>query len=145
MPRLASPVIALTIYSRPGCHLCDEMKAVVQRAPDRCRSRSKKSTSRATRARRRYGSEIPVLMVNGKKVAKYRITEEELTRMVMARSGGGLVWAGEDPTVPTLTPHLPHLPTRPAPYFAETTKWPRRFCCQQDSLLHCRTAVPCPC
>ena len=22
----------LTIYSRPGCHLCDEMKAVVSRA-----------------------------------------------------------------------------------------------------------------
>ena len=24
-------MIALTIYSRPGCHLCDEMKTVVRR------------------------------------------------------------------------------------------------------------------
>ena len=28
------PVIALTIYSRPGCHLCDDMKAVVRRAAE---------------------------------------------------------------------------------------------------------------
>ena len=27
-------VIALTIYSRPGCHLCDDMKAVVRRAAE---------------------------------------------------------------------------------------------------------------
>jgi hypothetical protein len=89
MPRRANPVIALTIYSRPGCHLCDEMKAVVQRA-----ARSVPLTieevdiSRDPVLEERYGSEIPVLMVNGKKVAKYRITDEELTRMVMARSDG---------------------------------------------------------
>ena len=36
----------------------------------------------------RYGTEIPVLIVNGKKAAKYRVTEEELVRMLTARSGG---------------------------------------------------------
>ena len=30
----------------------------------------------------RYGLEIPVLMIDGKKVAKYRMSEEELTRMI---------------------------------------------------------------
>lgn len=35
----------------------------------------------------RYGLEIPVLMIDGKKVAKYRVSEEELTRMVKARQG----------------------------------------------------------
>ena len=29
---------------------------------------------------RRYGLEIPVLMLNGRKVAKYRVTEAELRR-----------------------------------------------------------------
>ena len=24
--------MVLTLYSRPGCHLCDEMKAVIQQA-----------------------------------------------------------------------------------------------------------------
>ena len=36
----------------------------------------------------RYGTEVPVLLVNGKRAAKYRITAEELTRILFARSGG---------------------------------------------------------
>jgi hypothetical protein len=34
----------------------------------------------------RYGLEIPVLLVNGRKAAKYRITEGELRRLLAARS-----------------------------------------------------------
>ena len=37
----------------------------------------------------RYGLEIPVLMIDGKKVAKYRVSEQELTRMVDVRRGKG--------------------------------------------------------
>ena len=33
-----------------------------------------------------YGLEIPVLLIDGKKVAKYRIDEESLSRMLTARS-----------------------------------------------------------
>ena len=77
----------LTIYSRPGCHLCDEMKAVVERV---VRSAAQPltieeidiSTEPALEAR--YGGEIPVLMIDGKKVAKYSVTEEALTRWLMA-------------------------------------------------------------
>ena len=89
VPRLANAVIVLTIYSRPGCHLCDEMKAVVQRA-----ARSAPMTveeidiSLDTELDERYGLEIPVLMVNGKKAAKYRVTEEELVRILRERAGG---------------------------------------------------------
>jgi hypothetical protein len=36
----------------------------------------------------RYGLEIPVLMIDGKKVAKYRVTEAELTRMLDSRDDG---------------------------------------------------------
>jgi len=38
----------------------------------------------------RYGVEIPVLMVDGKKAAKYRVTEEELKRLLTRRHGQGL-------------------------------------------------------
>jgi glutaredoxin len=77
----------LTIYSRPGCHLCDEMKAVVERV---VRSAAQPptieeidiSTDPALEAR--YGVEIPVLLIDGKKVAKHRVTEEALTRWLMA-------------------------------------------------------------
>lgn len=33
----------------------------------------------------RYGLEIPVLTIDGKKVAKYRVSEAELTRMIARR------------------------------------------------------------
>jgi hypothetical protein len=83
-------MIAFTIYSRPGCHLCDEMKAVVEHVAG---STTPPATidvidiSSDPDLESRYGLEIPVLLVNGKKAAKYRVTEEELARMVEARQG----------------------------------------------------------
>ena len=79
-------MIALTIYSRPGCHLCDEMKAVVDLV-----ARWVPFTidiidvSNDPRLEARYGLEIPVLLINGSKAAKYRLTEDELRRMLKAR------------------------------------------------------------
>ena len=83
-------MIALTIYTRPGCHLCDAMKAVVARAVNGSAlpisvSEIDISTDRELEAR--YGLEIPVLMVDGKKVAKYRIRDAELERIVAGRAG----------------------------------------------------------
>ncbi len=81
---------ALTIYSRPGCHLCDEMKAVVERVAG---SATPPATidvidiSSDPDLESRYGLEIPVLMVNGTKAAKYRVSEEDLARMLGARQG----------------------------------------------------------
>jgi thiol-disulfide isomerase/thioredoxin len=86
-------MIALTIYSRPGCHLCDEMKAVVERVAG---SATPPPTidvidiSSDPDLESRYGLEIPVLMVNGKKAAKYRVSEVELARMLGARQGSGI-------------------------------------------------------
>jgi thiol-disulfide isomerase/thioredoxin len=82
-------MIALTIYSRPGCHLCDEMKAVVRRVAQSVPLQVEEidiSTSRDLEDR--YGLEIPVLLVEGKKAAKYRIGEEELRRVLAGRAGG---------------------------------------------------------
>jgi orotidine-5'-phosphate decarboxylase len=71
----------VTLYSRPGCHLCDEMKAVVTRAGTRVRFRLDEiDISGNTELEDRYGTEIPVLLIDGRKAAKYRITEEELIR-----------------------------------------------------------------
>ena len=83
-------MIALTLYSRPGCHLCDEMKVVVQRV---AQSASEPVTievvdiSTDPGLETRYGLEIPVLLVNGRKAAKYRVTETELARMLIADRG----------------------------------------------------------
>ncbi len=42
----------------------------------------------------RYGLDIPVLVFDGKKVAKYRVSEEELTQMVKARTEKGVSGKG---------------------------------------------------
>ena len=83
-------MIALTLYSRPGCHLCDEMKAVIARVTrelpvDIALQEIDISTDADLESR--YGVEIPVLLIEGKKVAKYRVTERELTQMLTARAG----------------------------------------------------------
>ena len=83
-------VIRLTIYSRPGCHLCDEMKAVVARVERRSArpiAIEEINISTDPDLEARYGVEIPVLFVDGKKAAKYRISEPELTRLLGARHG----------------------------------------------------------
>jgi thiol-disulfide isomerase/thioredoxin len=79
-----------TIYSRPGCHLCDEMKAVVERVAGSATPAATVDVidiSSDPDLESRYGLEIPVLLVNGKKAAKYRVTEDELGRMLDARAG----------------------------------------------------------
>ena len=78
----------LTIYSKPECHLCDDMKAVVKRV---LRARAEISVESSLEEidisndpdlLARYGPEIPVLMIDGRKVAKYRVTEAELTKIL---------------------------------------------------------------
>jgi len=83
-------VIELTIYSRPGCHLCEEVKATIQRAIAVSRKPvriDEIDISGDADLEARYGTEIPVLLVNGKKAAKYRVTEQELRRVLDARHG----------------------------------------------------------
>jgi len=41
------------------------------------------------RLERRYGTEIPVLEIDGKKIAKYRIDEKSLQRAIQVRSTKG--------------------------------------------------------
>jgi glutaredoxin len=75
-------VIAVTLYSRPGCHLCDEMKAVVARAigerVDVTVEEIDISSDPALESR--YGLEIPVLLIEGRKIAKYRVEEAAVRR-----------------------------------------------------------------
>ncbi|HEY7289290.1 MAG TPA: glutaredoxin family protein [Vicinamibacterales bacterium] len=81
--------MTITIYSKPGCHLCDEMKAVVARATAKLGGRvtvEEIDISADAALEARYGLEIPVLLIDGRKAAKYRITDSDLTRMLAARA-----------------------------------------------------------
>ncbi len=83
----------LTIYSKPGCHLCNDMKSLVHRVvtqhADHTISIDEIDISTDPDLLDRYGLEIPVLLIDGKKVAKYRVTEEELILMLKGRGFKG--------------------------------------------------------
>ena len=83
-------MIVLTLYSRPGCHLCDEMKAVVQRAIGAAgvpATVEEIDISTDADLEERYGLEIPVLLIDGRKAAKYRVTEDALARLLIEEAG----------------------------------------------------------
>ncbi len=75
------PAIALTLYGRPECHLCDEMKAIVLPvARELGCTLEQVDISGKPDLEVQFGTEIPVLMVNGRKAFKYRVTDAELRR-----------------------------------------------------------------
>jgi glutaredoxin len=80
-------VTRVTIYSRPGCHLCEEMKAIVELVSRSTLLEIEEidiSSDPALEAR--YGLEIPVLEIEGKKAAKFRVGELELRKMLEGRA-----------------------------------------------------------
>jgi glutaredoxin len=79
----------VTIYSRPGCHLCDEMKATIERVVRRVNLDVRIDAvdiSGDAALEAAYGTEIPVLIVDGKKAAKYRISDWELARLLQSKA-----------------------------------------------------------
>ena len=76
----------LTLYTAPGCCLCDDMKAQL----DALRARGGFTLeivdiSGLEELEARFRTEIPVLFADGRKVAKYHATTEALQRIVSAR------------------------------------------------------------
>ncbi len=77
----------VTIYSRPGCHLCDDMKDLVRKV-----ARTIPLTLEDIdiygddELEERYGLEIPVLLVNGERIAAVRIKEDALIRVLTSAS-----------------------------------------------------------
>jgi glutaredoxin len=76
--------IRVELYSRPGCHLCDEMKAAVERARLGLDVELREvDISRDEELEKRYGWDIPLLFVNGRKAFKHRATEEAIRRRLL--------------------------------------------------------------
>lgn len=69
------------LYTRPGCHLCDEMKAEIARSRAGRRLRLVEvdiSTDRALV--RRFGRRIPVLELDGRPAFEGRLSAADLER-----------------------------------------------------------------
>jgi glutaredoxin len=71
----------VTIYTRPGCHLCDDAKANILAAgcsDDFTIEEINIDEDPALKARYQY--DIPVIMINGVKVFKYHVDPKEFRR-----------------------------------------------------------------
>ena len=82
-------MINVTIYSRPGCHLCDDMKDLVRKVSQTIPLTLEDIDIYGDdELETRYGLEIPVLFVQGKRVANARINEDALVRILTNASPG---------------------------------------------------------
>jgi glutaredoxin len=69
----------VTIYSKPDCHLCDVMKQIVQKVRRRREFELEIRNILDDPADfEKYQALIPLLLVNGSEIARYRIREDQL-------------------------------------------------------------------
>jgi glutaredoxin len=75
--------VRIEIYSRAGCHLCDDAKTVVERVRRRIAFGLEViDIDRDPELQRLYGEEIPVVFINGHKAFKYHVDEGEFEKRV---------------------------------------------------------------
>ena len=73
----------VTLYTRPGCHLCEEAKAVI--AP---LLRESGATLREVNVdedpalKERYAWDVPVIFIGARKAAKHRVNAEQFRRQL---------------------------------------------------------------
>ena len=78
-------MIELTVYSRPGCHLCDEMIAELEPLVAGRASIRIVDISRDQSLLRRFGVLVPVLMHDDEELSRYRLDRERVSELIDRR------------------------------------------------------------
>ena len=77
----------VTVYTRRGCHLCDEAKQVIESVRRRSAFDYEEfDIDSDPQLRQLYNEEVPVIAIDGRKAFKYRVTAAELLKKLAARS-----------------------------------------------------------
>lgn len=77
----------VTLFTRVGCHLCDEAKQVIESAGKRAAFQlDVVDIDSHPELKRMYNEEVPVIAIDGVKAFKYRLSEAELLKKLQARS-----------------------------------------------------------
>ena len=73
----------VTLYTRPGCHLCEEAKAAMTPVLDEFRGTLREvNIDEDAVLRERYGWDVPVIFLGARKVAKHRLNVEQFRRQL---------------------------------------------------------------
>jgi len=76
----------VTLYTRAGCHLCDDVKDVLAAAQRRAAfDYEERDIDADPELRRLYNEEVPVVLIDGRKAFKYRLTMDEFLKRLAAR------------------------------------------------------------
>ena len=78
----------LTLYSRRDCCLCDEMKAVIKAVAGKIAIDIEEiDVDSSAQLQEQFGSEVPVLFIDGRKAFKFRVKVRQLeSRLGRTRS-----------------------------------------------------------
>jgi glutaredoxin len=86
MARMPSPTARVALFTRPGCHLCDDARPVVEAV---CRrtgdSWTEHDVDADERLRRLYTDKVPVVTVDGTVVDFWRVDERRLQDRLATR------------------------------------------------------------
>jgi len=87
--RLANAApLEVTLYSRPGCHLCEDAKAVIAPVLREFGATLREVNIDGDAAlTERYAWEIPVLFIGGHKAAKHRVDVAQFRRQLQEALG----------------------------------------------------------
>jgi glutaredoxin len=76
--KMLNPGPRVVIYSRPGCHLCEEAKKVIEASGYRGEYTLEEINIESdAELLRRYRYDIPVITINGLEAFRHRVTADE--------------------------------------------------------------------
>lgn len=79
---LAGP-LDVTLYTRPGCHLCEEAKEQIAPLLRRAGAQLREvNIDEDPTLRERYDADVPVIFLGARKVAKHRVEREQFWRQL---------------------------------------------------------------
>lgn len=90
---MPKPVV-ITLLSKPGCHLCDDARVVIDSVLAELEARgieavcTERSILDDPELSRLHAEDIPVVFVGGKRHAIWRVDAAKLTRAIERASGG---------------------------------------------------------
>jgi glutaredoxin len=80
----AAKPLEVTLYTRPGCHLCEEAKAAIEPLLVEFGAKLREVNIEGDAVlTERYGWDIPVVFVGSRKAAKHRVEREQFRRQLM--------------------------------------------------------------
>ena len=79
----------VTLYTKPGCHLCEAVEQVIERVRREMPfDFVKRNILDDSNDLKFYGELIPVVLLDGREIARYRMTEAQLRTALQGKWSG---------------------------------------------------------